>query len=366
MSQHKDSKTGKWYYRFYYINNEGKRIQRKKRGFKGRKEARAAEVAEQERIELEGLNTTSITFKALYIDYIEYSSSELKASTIEATRHKTEKQILPYFGKILIDKITVNDIKKWKLSLKAQGYALRYKRGIFNCLTKILNYGVKYHRLASNVAIKVGNFKDANYMKPEMQIWTLEEFNQFNNVIGINSDVDFIYKVYYNILFWSGARRGEIQALTWNDYVEPLIKINKTCSHKVRGTPYVITPPKTKSSVRTVSLPNNCIELLSKLYYQEKKRKGFNSKCFIFGFDKPLSDTTIETRKNRYSKLAELSPIRIHDFRHSHASILLSRGIRIEVVAKRLGHSDITMTLNTYTHLMPNDESDLLTNINSI
>lgn len=67
-----------------------------------------------------------------------------------------------------------------------------------------------------------------------------------------------------------------------------------------------------------------------------------------------------------YCKLANVKKIRIHDFRHSHASLLLSKGVPITVISQRLGHSDINMTLNTYSHMMPNDEDKAVNMINGL
>ena len=69
-----------------------------------------------------------------------------------------------------------------------------------------------------------------------------------------------------------------------------------------------------------------------------------------------MSPTTIGRKKDNYCVKAVVKKIRIHDFRHSHASLLLSKNVPITVISERLGHSDINMTLNTYSHMIPKDE----------
>ncbi len=87
------------------------------------------------------------------------------------------------------------------------------------------------------------------------------------------------------------------------------------------------------------------------------KRKNYSASWFIFGSEKPLSRTSIERVKNKAIKMARIKKIRLHDFRHSHASNLIGEGMDIVAVSRRLGHSNIEMTLNTYTHLLKkNDE----------
>ena len=97
-----------------------------------------------------------------------------------------------------------------------------------------------------------------------------------------------------------------------------------------------------------------------------QKYEGFNDDWYIFGGIKPLAPTTIGRKKDRYSALAGVKKIRIHDFRHSHAFLLLSFGVPITVISQRLGHSDINMTLNTYSHLMPRDEDKAINMINTL
>ncbi len=354
-----------WQYRIRYKDHNGKWREQKRVGFEKRKDAVDAEA----KAILANKNpiTNDITFGELYTEYIEYSSGRLKETTVQTTRYKIERHVLPHFKDRKINKITVRDVKKWQDVMNEQKYSTRYKRGIFNCLTKVLNYGVKFYDIPANVAIKNGNFENKGELKKEMKIWTLTEFEQFIAVIP-DDDVSLIYKTFYIVMYWTGTRRGELQALTWNDVFNDFgsIKINKTCSCKIKGKPYVITPPKTKTAIRSISLPDPAKNALAHLYNQEMQRAGFTKDMFVFGLNTPLSDTTIEARKNRYCDEAKVKRIRIHDFRHSHASILISRGNTIVQVAHRLGHSDISMTLNTYSHLMPNSDDILVKNLNDL
>ena len=94
--------------------------------------------------------------------------------------------------------------------------------------------------------------------------------------------------------------------------------------------------------------------------------ENFSDEWYIFGGLCALSQTTIGRRKNQYCQKANVKKIRIHDFRHSHATILLSKGLPVTVISKRLGHSDIAMTLNVYSHYIQNDENRVIEVINSL
>jgi integrase len=88
-----------------------------------------------------------------------------------------------------------------------------------------------------------------------------------------------------------------------------------------------------------------------KVFYQN--HVGFNNNWFVFSGLNPLSQTTVGRRKDEYCIKAKVKRIRIHDLRHSHATLLLYRNVPITVISNRLGHADISMTLNTYSHLIP-------------
>ncbi|MDR0384158.1 MAG: tyrosine-type recombinase/integrase [Christensenellaceae bacterium] len=94
------------------------------------------------------------------------------------------------------------------------------------------------------------------------------------------------------------------------------------------------------------------------------KFKNFNDNSFVFGVVAPLSLTTVTRKFNEYCDIAEVKRIRIHDLRHSHASLLISRGQNILAIAQRLGHSNVEQLLNRYGHLMPEDQKRLVNAIN--
>ena len=113
-------------------------------------------------------------------------------------------------------------------------------------------------------------------------------------------------------------------------------------------------------------IDNVTYSMLNNLKNYYKKIIGFNEDWFIFGGIKPLSTTTIERKKNHYCEVAKVKQIRIHDFRHSHATLLLSRGVPVTVISKRLGHSDISTTLNIYSHFIPEDEEKVVSLLNEL
>lgn len=233
----------------------------------------------------------------------------------------------------------------------------KYKKTIHYTNVALLNYCIKYQGLSKNVASIVGNFQN-NEIKKEFNIWNNKEFKQF--IKNIDSK-DFVYKVLFKFMFYTGCRLGECLALTWNDINNNEININKTITKENINGKRNIGTPKTKSSIRKINIDiflQFDLYLLKKYYF--KKNNTFDYNNFVFGYNKPLAPTTIERKKNYYCKKANVRQIRLHDFRHSHTTILLSKGIPIKVVSERLGHSDISMTLNTYTHILNKDKKRVL------
>ena len=92
----------------------------------------------------------------------------------------------------------------------------------------------------------------------------------------------------------------------------------------------------------------------------------FDAQRFICGFDKPLRDSTVDHRSRKYADAAGVKHIRIHDFRHSHVSLLAHEGINIQEIARRLGHSDVETTWNTYAHLYPQEKERAVNILNQI
>ena len=213
---------------------------------------------------------------------------------------------------------------------------------------QIIKYSNKFYNTKDTMLKFIDNFKEINSIKKEMCFFTYDEFQKFISVIN-----EFDYKVFYSFLYYMGTRVGETTALTWNDisFTKKEVSINKTLTTKLKGQLYTISSPKTANSNRVLPIPLKLIKPLQKLKEEAQKRKYYNDNWFVFGNELPFRETTIQVKKNKYCKLADVKQIRIHDFRHSCASFLINNGASIVLVSKYLGHSKISITLDTYTHL---------------
>lgn len=165
-------------------------------------------------------------------------------------------------------------------------------------------------------------------------------------------------------MFYTGTRPGDEMALKFSDLSYRMINNNKTIDEHGSRT---IGIPKTQSSYRNIFIDKKLYEDLLKLkkYYQEEYKNN-DYDYFIFGGMKPLSPTSINRRKENACNLANIRKIKSHEFRHSHATLLLSKGIVIHDISKRLGHSDVSTTLNIYTHSIDKQQKRVTRTLNML
>lgn len=321
--------------------------------------------------------TSGITLKQLYEEYIKALTPEVRESTITGNKKVFENYVLKTLGLTQVKKLTAPILQNWKNEIEdvrtAQGkpLSLRYKQNIYSIFRAVLNWGVKMDYLPQNTLVKVGNFKSGNVTeKRNVDFYTAEEYKIFSatakeEAIKGNTLHDWDYYVFFAIAFYTGLRKGEIHALKWSDINDNILSVSRSITQKMKGIDRE-TPPKNRSSIRTLQLPLPLIEILQEHKSRYKSFKGFSEGFRICGGIRSLRDTSIENKNRLFSKLAGIKKIRIHDFRHSHVSLLANEGINIQEIARRLGHSDIEMTWNTYSHLYPREEERAVEVLNKI
>lgn len=343
-------KNGTWMSRFYYTDYQGNRVRAFKRGFKTKKEAQEYEREFLAKYKFE----VTMTFKSLYELYIEDLSYRLRSNTISSKKYLIETKILPFFKNMKLNTITPIVIRKWQNELisftnpkNEKPYSQTYIKTINNQITAIFNYAVRFHSLQENPCHKAGTIGKKN--AEEMNIWTPEEFEIFIKAVE-HKPVDYTG---FSILFWCGIRLGELLALTLSDinFEKKTLNINKSYQRLKKVD--IITEPKTPKSKRIIEIPPQLIQILENyiktLYKPKPTTRIFPYTKFIF-----------EHSMRHYHKVAGVKKIRIHDLRHSHASLLIHLGVNPLVIARRLGHEKVETTLNTYSHLFPNSNQEMI------
>ena len=344
----------RWYIRTYVTDENGnkKQITRHNKNWIGREGKKEAEW-EENRLRNIIINPfDDILLSELCDKYIDYIKAHVKLSTLKKNIDNISLYIKPFFKKRKIKNLVAKDILEWHDYLSDQNLSLRFKQDIHINLSSILRHGCRFYNVEKNVASLAGNFKTISSEKKEMNYMT---YNEFQNFIG--QEKNEIYKAFFTILFYSGLRRGELWCLTWDDinWNDKTIKISKSYNPKNEA----ITPPKTKKSNRTINILQKVEEALNIM-------TKYKENDFVFGTDK-IKATTLQRKCNNNCKNANITKnIRIHDFRHSFASLCINENIPIQIISNYLGHESISTTLNIYGHLYPDSQIELVSKLNTL
>lgn len=356
MSIHKDKTRSKPYYVKY---------QRKTyRGFKTKNEAVQFEL---ELISNNGVYKTKedyINIDTLASEYLKYLKLNLSYGTYMKNVNFINNIILPNIDKKIICNYNEKDCLNFRNYVQSLDYSTRYKNNILTAFKAMFNFAKKYYGLQNNPTLVIDKIKQSFDEKMEDyerqgNVWTYDDFNQFISYVN-----DYKYKVLFSILFYTGMRLGECLALTWNDLMDNKISITKNITRKTENKIYELKSPKTKNSIRTITIDDNLKKILYDFKDSEMMTSGFKEDWFIFWRLRPLPQTTIDRVKEEAIKKSGVKRIRIHDLRHSFATNLINNGVNIVAVSKALGHSTITQTLNTYTHLLQKSDDEMIKVLN--
>lgn len=331
MPVYKDKKRGTWFVK-YSRTVDGKREQVFKRGFATKKEAVLWESTET----ANNVSHTSMTFEDLLTEQLKFINS---SGTSSAMKKSWLTKHFPYYSDP-INKISKPKLVEWRNSLDGKLATRTINRGL-GYVRAVFAYASTVYNVPDNGRI-IQSYKLTKEDKSEMPVWTVEEFNKFLNKIEYPD-----YKAYFYYLFWSGCRRSEGLALCKDDIQGKHVRIWRAMKHFKNG----FVPLKSDSSERTILLDDVTLAYL----------QPFISKAnpFVFGETRSLPITSVQKVFEQGIKDAGVPRIRIHDLRHSHATMLINSGANIVAVSKRLGHSDINITLKVYSHLLKQTEEQL-------
>lgn len=355
MVVYKDEKTGKWFFITRITLPNGKRVQRKRKNFERKKDAL---LAEQEFINAQQKMQQDFTFSELAHKYMQYSIGRKKESSIYNQNHLITTILIPYFKDTSVNKITPDFIAQFYSETYLK-YSNSYMNNIKRHLSAILNHAVNFYGLERNVA-KIVSLPKKDERK-KLKYWTVEEFNNF-----IENVDNVVYRGLFLLLFWTGLRKGEALALKYKhiDFTNNLLQVTDNWNGST------ITTVKNTPSERSIMVPNHVIDALKDVKQRNKDYFGeLRQSDFIFSYHsirKPMSPANVNKQLKDYTKLSDNEPITVHNFRHSHASLLINNNVSLYTVSRHLGHSDIQTTANIYGHLYPNTESEIQAILNDL
>lgn len=340
-------KNGDTAYRFrlYLGREDGKDKYIKRSGFKSIAEARQAIFRLQ--AELKEQHNKKMTFADLYAEWLPSYEKDVAESTAMKTRRNFGNHILPAIGAWDITTIKPMTLQKeadkWSLKLK-------YARKLVGMVKTVFDYGILHEYLESNPASAVKATKIKRELGIKKDFYNKDELKRFLQLADTTNNIRLI--ACFRVLAFTGIRIGELQALEWTDIADNTLSINKAVTRTPAGLEIGAT--KTASSKRLISLDDKTLEILERLHAE-------NQHNLIFSDENGHIITPTLPRKwlLQVVKESDLQPIRIHGFRHTHASLLFDAGMSLKQVQYRLGHSNLKTTMDVYTHITESAKDDI-------
>ncbi len=275
---------------------------------------------------------SNITIKELFQEYMENKKYEVRETPWNKTNSILLYNVIPFLEDIKINKLDIKKLQKWKNIILKQSTKITTKQNAYKELRALFNYAMKMNYVTQNSLIKVRNFKEVYFEtnQDKLRYYTPEQFKQFIAVAEKHCKtlIDYGYFVFFNIAYFTGMRKGEINALKWSDIEGNIIHVRRSITQKLKSKD-METPPKNKSSYREIQIPKNLIYILQQHKDRHQQNENFTDDFRVCGGINCLRDTGISNRNNQYADEVGLPHIRIHDFRHSHASLLANEGINI-------------------------------------
>lgn len=307
-----------------------------------------------------------MTLADLWDAWMKYQEDKVRISTRVGYKY-VKKHFDPIFSIKCID-FNINYFESWKAYMNKKNMKDVSKNDVLKVLKALLHFGIKRFNFDFNQTILLmEKFKTPNQVQEERDFYVVEEFDKF-----ISAEDDPRFRLLWKTLYYCGLRIGEARGLQWKDINwdkkklwvnKQVLSIDNYCSS------FYIADTKTKKSNRIIPICDDLYDDLKVEYERLKKYKNFTDDFFCFGNDEgftPLTYAQAQRRKGIIAEKAGIREIRLHDFRHSCASLLINSGAPVSVVSKYLGHSNATETLNTYSHMFDETLDSVMDVINNI
>lgn len=270
----------------------------------------------------------------------------------EPTTHQRYEQvvrlhIVPHIGRMKVSKLHPLHVEHLYAEQKKAGSSDRNRELSGVILQRSLKHAVRLGIITSNPCTDIAKPRPA---KREMQVWNVEESECFL----AEAKKDRLHALYV-LAIATGARQGELFAMEWSDidFEGRAVSVNKTLE-ELRGK-LRVKHPKTAKSRRRIDLPQFAVDALHD-HRKQMLAEGHATSPVFCATDGGWLRKSNFTRRSYKPILqrAEVPPIRFHDLRHTAATFLLLLGENPKIVSERLGHGSIEITLNTYSHVLPN------------
>ena len=292
------------------------------------------------------------TFKAYATEWLKTAERNLKASTIRFYTGHLEQHIYPALGTRLVASLRRADCRDLVAACRAKGLKIATVRGIARTLSRILSQAVEDEILPANPALRLGRYlRRGDEPKPEIRTLTREEAA---HLLAVTKEHFPRWYAFFLCALRTGMRLGELRGLQWGDvdFHSRFLTIRRNL---VQG---IVTTPKSHQLRRVDMSQQLYTEILAWRRHERERwlKKGKPIPATVFtarrdGAD--LDDANVRKVFTRILAKAEMRHIRIHDLRHTFASLLIQNGESLAYVKDQMGHASIQITVDTYGHLVP-------------
>lgn len=296
--------------------------------------------------------------------WLENYQNAVKPQTLRNTKQYIKIHILPYIGKMSLEKFSTPVAQKFINDLARRFNQFDKVRSV---PSRMFQYAVVLqlvqHNPVRDTMLPRKNkprTKKVKYIQPE----DLKKFLDYIDEIGQKNFARFNYTVAFKLLLATGVRIGELSALEWSDInlKNSTIRVNKTYLQEIKA----VGETKTKAGERIISIDRATTLMLKQ--YKNRQRLIYlelGARAPVRVFQTPTRQYLLRNNFQQvldlYCKELEIPRFTLHAFRHTHASLLLNAGISYKELQHRLGHSNISMTLDTYSHLSKDKEKEAVT-----
>lgn len=301
------------------------------------------------------------TYKELASLWWESYKHTVKPNTQLNVRRLLDNHILPLFGSYKLDKLTTPLIQNKVNKLadktnKGEEGAFLYYDSLHALNKRILQYGVVMQAIPFNPAREVILPRNTQKAKREkvkhFENQELKKFLDYLDSLNLDKFRYYYENTLYKFLLATGCRINEALALSWSDIDldNAVVHITKTLNYKQETN-----SPKSKTSLRDIDIDQATVSMLKQYRLRQTKEawKIGKSESIVFSdfIHEYPNNRTLQTRLRTHFKRAKVTNIGFHGFRHTHASLLLNSGIPYKELQHRLGHSQLSMTMDIYSHL---------------
>ncbi len=306
------------------------------------------------------LGASSKMTVAEFLDYWLEHHAEQKAAKTNLRYHQiVAHQLKPNLGTIKLDKLSASQIVSMDKKLRDTGYAPQTRQHAHRVLHTALNFALALRIIPFH---PMEGLKAPSVPKREIQTFSVEEAKRFLKVAEAEG---LKWHAFFETAINTGMRVSELRGLRWQDvdFQGGLVRVRQNIL-RIPKLGRITKPTKNSGSARAVTVDAHVVEILKALKAELEPHKvlgeAWEKYDLVFPSEAgtPLEDRRIHLVFKRLCEKAEVKKIRPYDLRHCSASFLLAAGVHPKVVAERLGHSSVTLTLNTYSHLLPSIQRD--------